>query len=93
MTMRDILGLNGWEGTSLNYQYEDSDLKYLNEKASILHTTIENANETLINGSYSIDTLITGVEKDNDYALHILIQYNDDKSKHKNNSHREEIHI
>jgi len=89
-----ILRLEGWEGNELKISYKDSNIKYLEEKATKLHNEVDRINYPLIDGKYIIDTFITGVEKDNDYNLSVKIKYYG-KSEHecKKNSHGQKIDI
>jgi len=94
MTIRKILSLKGWSGCELNCEFEETNLKALEEKATIFHNTIERANKTQVVGGYVIETLITGIEKENNYILHVKINYyGSNKYEHKENSHRQKIYI
>ena len=94
MTIREILSLKGWSGCELNCKFKETDVKVLEEKATIFHNTIEKANKTQTVGGYVIKTLIIGIEKYNDYILHVKINYyGSNKHEHKENSHRQKIYI
>ncbi len=93
--MIDVLRLDGWKGDKLFFEYEDSCLKCLEEKAAKIHNDITYLNEHISIGYYSLETVITGSEKDNKYELIIKVMYYGDRSKHeyKENTHRQKIDI
>ena len=93
--MNSILTLKEWVNSELNINYEDSEIKYLNEKTSTLHTEVENINEVMVSGKYVITTFIAGSKKDNHYILSVNIKHYDKKSEyeHKENSHGQKINI
>tara|TARA_R110002020_G_scaffold200054_2_gene402094 strand:- start:9761 stop:10045 length:285 start_codon:yes stop_codon:yes gene_type:complete len=84
-----------WSNNKLSLTYRDSDLKYLEDMAGRYHTDIENMNKIFLKGYYCINTLITGVEKENDYKLIVKVKYYGDKSRHerKENTHQQKIDI
>ena len=93
--MNDILELEGWKKNKLSTNYEDSQIRSLEDKATILHNEIDALNSVILEGGYVINTRITGVLKDNYYNLNIRIKYYEQKSEHKRkkNTHFQKIHI
>lgn len=93
--MIDILRLKDWDDDKLNLTFEESDQKYLEEKAGRLHTSVESINEYIKVGHYEINTLLTGNDKEQNFKLEVKIRYYDEKSEHecKENTHRQEINI
>jgi hypothetical protein len=88
--MQDILKLNKWEGDNLEHNYNSPSLRWLEEKASEVHTYIEE-----INGyrwRYYLSTIIKGNKKNSNYQLDILISKSE-KYKHKENKHEQEIYL
>jgi hypothetical protein len=91
-----ILRLEGWKGSEIALSYKDSELKYLEEKASKLHNEVDDLNKYLVNADfkYIIDTFITGSEEKKKYKLSVKIkQYVKSENEHKKDSHRQEINI
>lgn len=94
--MNEVLTLKGWDDNNeLNTTFEDSDIKYLNQKASKLHTDVEKMNNFIVIGEYTIDTFITGSESKNHYMLKVKIKYYEPESEHehKENTHGQKINI
>lgn len=89
----DIFEMKNWKKGKLVRFYEDSDLKYLEEKATLFHNKIDSANKYLKTGCYVIATSILGSEKENSYSLRVCIKYNHDRTKSKKNSHRQKISV
>ena len=87
--MKDILKLNKWKGDNLEHSYSSSSLRWLEEKASDIHTYIEEING--FRWRYHLLTKITGKKKSN-YQLDILISKSEEH-KHKENKHEQEIHL
>tara|TARA_R110000803_G_scaffold129900_1_gene197290 strand:- start:720 stop:1007 length:288 start_codon:yes stop_codon:yes gene_type:complete len=90
-----ILMKKNWKNNSLIREIESSSLKYLEKEAERLHNLVEEIDKSVVIGGFIITTTIKGWEKTNHYILKTKVNYYATKEKyqHKENSHRQEIHI
>ena len=95
MNREDILNPNNWKDGVFEESIDSSTVKYLNEKASFIHSLIESMNEVLIEEKFVASTVITETNKGSLYTLKIKISHykKDDKCKHKENSHKQRVNI
>lgn len=93
--MKSILSIKKWKNGKFSKTYEDTDLKTLEDIAGKLHTEVESINRQTKSIHYSLHTSINGSRKKSYYKLHIKARFYHDKSKHehKENTHRQKIHI
>lgn len=90
-----ILKMDQWKGDKLVVNYEDSSLKYLEEKASKFHNDVNTINDSIVIGKYVVHTKITGNKKNTCFKLSVKIKYYSETTnhEHKKNTHRQKINI
>jgi hypothetical protein len=95
--MTNILSLSeeAKDGNLVLVNYYSTSNKWVEAKAEALHNEIEDINDAIIEGKYTIHTVISVNKKKNDYKLKVKIKFFKEKKKneHKKNSHRQKINI
>lgn len=95
MEVQDILNPENWSDGKMERSISATTKKYLEIKATKIHTLIDNMNDTLVGEAFKVDTVLVGSKKDEYYTLHITIKHYGSKEEyeHKENTHRQEISI
>tara|TARA_R110000787_G_scaffold63208_4_gene142403 strand:+ start:186 stop:473 length:288 start_codon:yes stop_codon:yes gene_type:complete len=69
--------------------------KWIEAKAESFHNEIEDINDALIEGKFTVHTVLSVNKKKSDYKLKVKIKFFKDEKKHehKKNSHRQKVDI